>query len=146
MFLRLNLSSGGTREIKIETTDWECHEDTAFDAAVTPFALDRWIYDHAAYPIEKCLTPELIESECIGIGTQLFFVGLFKKHSPESKNIPILRVGNIAAMPDVTVKTEMGLSSVYLVESRSIGGLSGSPVFTYKEPWVVNLGGETEIG
>ena len=50
-------------------------------------------------------------------------------HYGQHKNIPIVRVGNIAAMPEERVATQMGLIDAYLVEARSIGGLSGSPVF-----------------
>ena len=56
-----------------------------------------------------------------------------------NKNIPITRIGNIAAMPDEPVSTKLGPMDAYLVESRSIGGLSGSPVF-------VNTGGSPRRG
>jgi hypothetical protein len=32
-------------------------------------------------------------------------------------------------MPDEQIQTDMGYADVYLVEARSLGGLSGSPVF-----------------
>lgn len=134
MFLRLNLKSGGTRDFPVATNEWQYHSDPVFDAAVLPFAFDQEICDHRAYPVGDFLTPEFAERDQVGIGADLFILGLFKLHVPESKNVPILRVGNIAAMPEEPVLSGRGQAMLYLVETRSIGGLSGSPVFTYKKP------------
>jgi hypothetical protein len=41
-------------------------------------------------------------------------------------------MGNIAMMPDEVIPTELGDMEAYLVEARSIGGLSGSPAFVRK--------------
>ena len=47
----------------------------------------------------------------------------------------IVRTGNIASMPEEAVDLgSSGSQEVYLVESRSIGGLSGSPVFLSTPP------------
>ena len=35
-------------------------------------------------------------------------------------------------IPDEPVPTKMGMTEAYLIEARSIGGLSGSPAFVYK--------------
>jgi hypothetical protein len=42
-------------------------------------------------------------------------------------------------MPSEPVKTKMGAMDAYLIEARSIGGLSGSPVFVYLDP--IRMGG-----
>jgi hypothetical protein len=53
-------------------------------------------------------------------------------HRGLQKNIPIIRIGNLAAMPEERIFTEkLGWIDAYLVEARSIGGLSGSPVFVH---------------
>jgi hypothetical protein len=39
-----------------------------------------------------------------------------------------VRQCNIAILPSEQIQTEYGYASVYLVEARSIGGISGSPV------------------
>ena len=145
MLLRLNRTPGGVDDFRVETTDWRYHDDPSVDVAVMPFVLDMSKHDHRAYPLSKCLTPKLIEDDNIGIGSDLFFVGLFNQHKHTSRNVPILRCGNIAAMPDEPVKTGMDFANVYLVESRSIGGLSGSPVFTYNEPWIAELDGKRKF-
>ena len=43
--------------------------------------------------------------------------------------MPILRMGNLAAYPQERVQVEGVEMDAYLIEARSIGGLSGSPVF-----------------
>lgn len=49
--------------------------------------------------------------------------------------IPIVRVGNRASYPEQHVHTlDFGEMDAYLIEARSIGGLSGSPAFCYAEP------------
>ena len=65
----------------------------------------------------------------IGVGDEIFVTGLFTAVPGISRNIPIIRHGNIAMMPEEQIQTELGYADVFLVELRSIGGLSGSPVF-----------------
>src|SRR5438874_2635806 len=84
-------------------------------------------------PFKMIVNEKLIEQEKIGVGDEVFMTGLFSRHYGQQNNIPIVRTGNIAAMPKEKVNTRVGLMDAYLIESRSIGGLSGSPVF-------VNLG------
>jgi hypothetical protein len=62
----------------------------------------------------------------------VFTVGLFTYHAGTQRNMPIVRYGNIAMLPDEPIQVEGGFADVYLVEARSIGGLSGSPVFVRK--------------
>lgn len=46
------------------------------------------------------------------------------------RNVPLVRIGNISALRDERVETKPDVfSDVYLMESRSVGGLSGAPVF-----------------
>ena len=50
--------------------------------------------------------------------------------------MPIVRIGNIAALPeDPVMLTGVGEDVVALLEVRSIGGLSGSPVFLHLPFW-----------
>src|SRR6201999_4261908 len=51
-------------------------------------------------------------------------------HEGKKKNIPIVRIGNVSAAIDEPVVNRDGIPmDLYLAESRSISGLSGSPVF-----------------
>lgn len=67
--------------------------------------------------------------EEIGVGNEVFLIGLFHRHYGQKNNIPIVRVGNICAMPGEKINTARGPADAYLIEARSLGGLSGSPVF-----------------
>lgn len=49
-------------------------------------------------------------------------------HFGEKKNLPIVRIGTIAAMPGEPLETSYGTHDAFLIEVRSIDGLSGSPV------------------
>lgn len=66
------------------------------------------------------------------LGDEVFLVGLFRSHYGKERNVPIIRVGNIAALPspDEPIKTTYcGDIEAYLVEVKSVAGISGSPVF-----------------
>ncbi|MGA2555914.1 MAG: hypothetical protein ABSG04_06525, partial [Verrucomicrobiota bacterium] len=78
---------------------------------------------------ETIFTKEVCSKIGLGIGDEVCMVGLFSFHEGQSRNHPILRIGNIAMLPDERIKTSMGEMEAYLIEARSIGGLSGSPVF-----------------
>jgi len=69
----------------------------------------------------------------IAIGWRIFLVGLLTSHYGNVHNTPILRMGHIAALPDEQepIDTDTGFVKAYLIETRSIGGLSGSPVFHF---------------
>jgi hypothetical protein len=63
-------------------------------------------------------------------GADVAIIGLFRSHYGANRNIPIIRVGNIAANLGEPVYTAYaGYIQAYLIEARSISGLSGSPVF-----------------
>lgn len=128
--LRLNTTEG---PIWVETPlkDWRFHpEGKTVDVAVVELPWnDQW--DHVSFPIveEYRATQEAIREYEIGIGNEVFIAGLFHPHHGTENNIPIVRVGSIAAMPTEPVDTELGRMDAYLIDTRSIRGLSGSPVF-----------------
>jgi hypothetical protein len=72
------------------------------------------------------------------IGDELFSLGLFSQDSASQsgENLPIARFGHIARMPSLVstplFKGSKFKSYAYLVEFLSWGGMSGSPVFWYR--------------
>jgi len=128
VLLRVNSRSGTARWLETSIKDWTPHPDKCVDVAVLRFEFTDDL-DHATCPIMRCLTDEIIRAERIGVGNEVFLTGLFHHHYGKQNNIPIVRVGNIAAMPSEKVSTGLGPADAYLIEARSIGGLSGSPVF-----------------
>jgi hypothetical protein len=107
--------------------------DESADIAVTPVMPVPGI-DLLPIPCPMLLTPRKIEAHNIGIGDDVFFPGFFEKAPGRRKNTPILRRGNLAMLPREEIEIDLPdrnseYRDVYLVESHSIGGLSGSPVF-----------------
>lgn len=134
IYLRVNHKEGTKYSLPTNFSQWIPHPDLTIDIAVLPcMKLGLGDVDYLSYPLVRISTDEVINKEHIDIGDEVFLPGLFLKHKGEAKNIPIVRIGNIAAMPDEQVETKYGMMDAYLIECRSIGGLSGSPVF-------VNLG------
>jgi hypothetical protein len=67
----------------------------------------------------------------VALGDEVFIVGLFRHRSGDLRNIPIVRVGNLCSVDEEKISTSLGPMEAMLVEARSIGGLSGSPVFLH---------------
>jgi hypothetical protein len=67
----------------------------------------------------------------IGIGDEVFLTGLFTHAKGREANSPICRVGTLAMLPNesINIGPPEGFSDVYLIEAKSMGALSGSPVF-----------------
>ncbi len=91
---------------------------------------------------ELILTPDHIEKNDIGVGDDIFAVGMFVQRMGETKNLPIVRAGIISAMPEEEIRTQYGRHEAYLVETRSFDGLSGSPVFVQLPPLRYSVSGD----
>jgi hypothetical protein len=130
--VRLNMTAGGTKWVEVPLNSWHYHPDHAdtVDACVAWFGIEEGI-DQKYYPLESTVTKTLIGESQIGPGEEVFVTGLFLHHFGNERSIPIVRIGNIAAMPEEKIKTKLGFMDAYLIESRSTSGLSGSPVFAH---------------
>jgi hypothetical protein len=133
VYLRLN-TAHGFELIETKPDDWVFHEKPSADVAVLPMKVPEG-FDHLGFLLTGAATNEVITKHKIGIGDEVFVVGLFASHHGRQRNIPIVRVGTIAAMPEEPLDTKMGEMDAYLLEIRSIGGLSGSPAFVYLDPF-----------
>jgi hypothetical protein len=130
--MRVNTPTGGFELIAIPDYDWVVPDQSeqAVDVAVAVWPHDRSRFAFRFTTTDDALTEEVIDAQVVGPGDEVFLPGLFVNHHGTRQNVPIVRVGNIAAMPVEPVRTKMlGAIDAYLVESRSLGGLSGSPVF-----------------
>ncbi|MEX1230398.1 MAG: hypothetical protein WEB58_09165 [Planctomycetaceae bacterium] len=121
--------------IESKRSDWVMHTNRYVDVAVYPWSGTPFA-DVTPFPRAGFATKSVLDNEQLGIGDEVFAVGLFTKHFGSSRNAPIVRVGNIAAMPDEDVWSpgRRRVEKPYLIECRSIGGHSGSPVFVYGDP------------
>lgn len=130
VYLRINLKSGGADWAVVPINAWRNHpKDDNVDVAIMYLNIPPE-FDHLMIPLSMFLTSKLIADHKIGIGDEVFITGLFRHHHGKVKNIPIVRIGNLAAMDEEKIITkDFGAIAAYLIEVRSIGGLSGSPVF-----------------
>jgi hypothetical protein len=70
----------------------------------------------------------------VGVGDDIAIIGLYTSHYGIVRNQPIARFGNVSAIPSEPISTGRDNVIGYLVEARSIAGLSGSPVFLTVPP------------
>jgi hypothetical protein len=135
VWLRVNTKNEGQKWIDTPRICWHTHPtDPAVDLAISKIGIDGAL-DHMAWPLEGLVVNDSLDIATTGdrkveLGDELCIAGLFHPHKGERRNIPIVRIGNVAALRSEPVLSRDGmLMDLYLIESRSIGGLSGSPVF-----------------
>ena len=130
VYLRANATNGESVWVQCQSNDWLFHpSDASVDVALLRAGIPAE-FDHLVIPHSLCATDEVLKSNAVGLGDEVSVVGLFRHHHGNRRNIPIVRVGNLAVMAEEKVATkDFGLVDAYLIEARSIGGLSGSPVF-----------------
>jgi hypothetical protein len=125
----VNKKDGGVTSLTMASQSWFLHPtDKSVDVAVLPFNMTPDL-DLVSIPLDRFLTPALMLERGIGIGDEVFVPGLFTYATGVKRNMPILRHGNLAMIPDEPIQVDDGFAEVYLMEARSIGGMSGSPVF-----------------
>lgn len=141
LYLRVNKKEGGFDFIQVNS-DWVYSENEGVDIAVTELVPSDE-FQIRILPFEMLATSEMAQKISLGIGDNIYITGLFTERYGTHRNIPIVRSGIIAAMPDEPLQdSNTGFEyDAYLVEVRSIGGLSGSPVIVEKAAF---LGGDRQ--
>jgi hypothetical protein len=132
--VRVNRKDGTPLELDGTGTKWWHHptDPNGVDAAVTTFGPPIEIgtsLDTSTLALAMFATDATLKKQNIGIGDQVFITGLFAHLQKTSRNLPIVRTGNLAMMPEEKIPFSSQNLEAYLLESRSISGLSGSPVF-----------------
>jgi hypothetical protein len=132
-YLRFNLfSEGKNKNIFV-------HPDSTVDIAVIPAAPSPSRYDYKIITDDFITTKDDYKKLNIREGSNVFFTGLFTPFIGEHKNYPIVRFGKVALVTEEKILWDSIKTDLYLIESSSYGGNSGSPVFFY-------LGAEREAG
>jgi hypothetical protein len=120
---------------------WHRHPSKDSDVAIMGCHLDDAKFEYLTSPLSMLLTEPYAKSGTVGIGDQIMTIGLFARHTGIKRNVPLCRLGNLSVFPDELVPgVKVGIDfstgdakraaiNAYLVEVRSTGGLSGSPVF-----------------
>ncbi len=129
--VRINTLDGHRRCIESRGSDWECHP-AGDDLAVLSLRGAPSSLRIATMNVESFVTREAIQRDGFGIGDDVFMVGRYVDHQGTQRNLPTVRFGNIAQMPDEPIVHPDGHEQEsFLVDMRSIGGFSGAPVFLY---------------
>lgn len=138
MFARINLSSGGFDTVEIDHSSWKLGEN-GDDLAVCALNAPDKIFKVAVVP-EDMFVPEPLEqmagrTDLVGLGDDVFMIGRYVDHQGKVRNLPTVRFGNIAQMPDEPIRQPQRghAQKSFLVEMRSFSGFSGSPVFLIEE-------------
>ena len=128
--IRVNTHDGGFDTIDTTERDWFYHPD-GDDLAVCPFFHRRPAHKFSHMPLDLLLTERTLSDYAIGPGDPAYVVGRFVNHEGRQQNTPTVRFGQIAQMPIEKLVYAGQEQESFLVEIRSIGGYSGSPVFVY---------------
>ena len=132
IYCRINTKDGGAAVEPLRVPRWWYHPDPAAltDVAVAALHLNFDLADQDCIPLYQ--NPPSLSQLGLGLGDETVAIGLFTHHAGKERNVPILRIGNLVGLPEEPVRSRWGDVTAYLVEMRSIGGLSGSPVFLNK--------------
>ena len=128
--IRFNRKSGGVATFRVNKKHKISHDDRACDIAMFNIPLLHDTHDQMFINLDRQIHRALHRHTWPAeLGDEVSTIGLYASHYGETKNIPVVRTGNIAMMPDEPLWTNRGYVTAYLIETRSIVGLSGSPVF-----------------
>lgn len=134
LFVRVNLIDGTFKDIPISRDEWIKSETS--DIAIAPMRLDPKVYRYFCYPILEVQGWSFRQPVP---GDQIFMTGLFVSKPGENSVQALVRSGTVAR-ENVREDIEVDLSTskrlnatVHLIEARSWGGESGSPVFSYRQ-------------
>ena len=140
--IRLNTRDGGTDIIDLDCSEWDFLPHK-YDIAAAPVRIDDDTHDISYVSTHMFTEPPKADvtgmrrfyGDKIGVGEDVFMIGLFIDHSGVTTNVPSARFGNISMMPNsrATIRQTTGYDGEsYIVDMHSRTGFSGSPVFVYR--------------
>lgn len=133
LVIRLNMEDGSTLPIETKLDEWRS-PPTGEDIAVRHVQLP---YGSLAIrePFAMLLDEETIAKYDLGNGDEVFSIGRLLGAEASDINRPVVRFGNVARMPAVSIVGYRGSQQPsYLCDMRSRTGFSGSPVYIYLPP------------
>jgi hypothetical protein len=127
--VRLN-THAGVEVFDFGPEDWEFNPEGE-DIAAVPLDLDEERHEVSA--ISTDLFARRGDAN-VGVGDDVFMIGLFADHEGREKNIPMVRFGNISmlASNDAPVMVGGRRYECHVVDMHARSGFSGSPVFVYR--------------
>ena len=132
--IRINKTTGGLDYQVTQKGDWILHP-SGDDVAIMPIGLSS-DHKYAWINTEMFLSRDDAINYSVGPGDDVFMVGRLISHDGKQSNTPTARFGNVSMSPKEPVyNPELGnFQESYLIDVRSIGGYSGSPVFLHFLP------------
>jgi hypothetical protein len=136
--IRLNTRDGGSRFLDFDPVDWQFIPNSDDLSAIDLTDELKIEGDQvAAYSESLFITKEVIETFKIGLGEDAFMIGMFASHHGSKRNHPVARFGNVALLADEDSPVKQAndiMRLSHLVDMRSRGGFSGSPVSIWRVP------------
>jgi hypothetical protein len=150
VFLRLDRKNSDAEFVRLNIDPKSVYEhtDATVDVAVIPLLPSADIYDFKILSTDDFASPEKLKTLKVSEGSDVFFTGLLTNYYGGSKNTPVVRFGRVAMFPHQPIPWKEKPSDpvtkpqLYLLETQSFGGNSGSPVFFYEssDPGVLRVG------
>jgi hypothetical protein len=150
VYVRLDKRDGGTDLVAVPLTTSGnkrtvfVHSDSNVDLAVIPAVPSQERYQYRILPVEMIPEQKHLSARGIAEGTEVFFAGLFTPHVGQQQSYPIVRFGHVSLLSDEKISWNGKMLELYLVETGTYGGNSGSPVFFYqgadRTPGVLTVG------
>jgi hypothetical protein len=142
VYIRINKKEGDAEFIPLDLMQEGrsvvfINSDPTVDIAVVPALPNADVFDFRTIPDDLLTTKGSFAELHIGEGSDVFFVGLFVDYYGEHRNNPIARFGHVAMFPEDRIpwrddaSKPSELVQLYLLETQSYGGNSGSPVFFF---------------
>ena len=133
---RANDRSGAGHDEVVSAGSWLFHADPTVDIAVLRLDVPQHL-GVRPYELKYVLDERRRVEKGIGHGSATYTVGLFNRLGERDKITPVTLTGHIALLPDDekipvqdwTKKTGTVRVEGYLIQSASVGGVSGSPVY-----------------
>jgi hypothetical protein len=131
--IRLNTQKRDIATATLAPDDWIHHID-GDDVAVAGLSGNFDALKIKCISSQMFLSKEIVAKHNIGPGDETFMCGRFVSHDGKQQNTPSVRFGNISMMPlEAVIHPRGHEQESFLVETRSLSGYSGSPVFVYLE-------------
>lgn len=132
--VRLKGRNGEPIILPFKKSDWRYIP--GLDVAVAPITHEHEELDHVCIPVGMFLSEnEQAEDGEVGVGDDIFMMGLFVDHHGGPTSVPAARFGNISMMPNRAAPVpQEKLPDVvaFVLDIHSRTGFSGSPVFVYR--------------
>jgi hypothetical protein len=135
--LRVNSKSNNKPHIQsIANDEWYFHQDKRIDICAAPMT-PAPPSDHEGNDTDvmfltlpaMALVGDRLQTPGIENGDEVFIPSAFIGRVGEKKNIAIIRTAHVYALPEEPISFGSPRLEAYLIETKSLGGTSGAPIF-----------------